>query len=530
MSLAGGNRLTLESAGGRRRFAVDRDWRPLAFSRTGTVGPAEVVFAGYGIVAPASGRFPAYDSYAKLDVKDKWVAVFRYMPEDVPPEYRQHLSHYFELRYKAMLARDKGARGLILVSGPNAKVKDQLVKLTFDTALAGSSLGAISVTDRTAGHILRCGGKGLKQLQDALDRGEQVEGFACKGTRLTAVIGMQQERRTGRNVLARLAAGKQAVAQTVVIGAHVDHIGRGTGFDSLARPEEQGKIHYGADDNASGVAALLDIARALTQQKAQGGIKLQRDVLFAAWSGEELGLLGSSHFVRKLGEGMATAEPLRSRIAAYLNMDMIGRLDKALYLQGVGSSPVWLGEIERHNVALGLPAVPQTETYLPTDATSFYLKGVPVLNAFTGAHADYNTPRDTAEKLNYDGAARITQLMGAMTLALATRERPPDYIATAKPAGSPSRRNLRAYLGTIPEYGQSSVKGVKLTGVADGGPAAQAGLLAGDVIIELAGRKIESLYDYTYALNAVKVGQPVKITVLRGAEPVSVTVIPASRD
>ena len=227
---------------------------------------------------------------------------------------------------------------------------------------------------------------------------------------------------------------------------------------------------------------------------------------------------------------MATAEPLRSRIAAYLNMDMIGRLDKALYLQGVGSSAVWLGEIERHNVALGLPAVPQTETYLPTDATSFYLKGVPVLNAFTGAHADYNTPRDTAEKLNYHDTARIAQLMGSMTLALATRERPPDYIATAKPAGSPSRRNLRAYLGTIPEYGQSSVKGVKLTGVADGGPAAQAGLLAGDVIIELAGRKIESLYDYTYALNAVKVGQPVKITVLRGAEPVSVTVIPASRE
>jgi predicted metalloprotease with PDZ domain len=156
---------------------------------------------------------------------------------------------------------------------------------------------------------------------------------------------------------------------------------------------------------------------------------------------------------------------------------------------------------------------------------------VPILSAFTGAHVDYHTPRDTVERVNNEGAASITQLMAALTRTLVTRPTAPDYIAQEKPTGSASRANLRAYLGTIPEYGDTvGITGVKLSGVAKGGPAAQAGLEAGDVIVQLAGKTIENIYDYTHALQAVKVGQPISVEVLRDGKRAAFTVTPASRD
>jgi membrane-associated protease RseP (regulator of RpoE activity) len=217
-------------------------------------------------------------------------------------------------------------------------------------------------------------------------------------------------------------------------------------------------------------------------------------------------------------------------MAAYLNMVMVGRLDRRLYLQGVGSSTLWPGEIERRNVPVGLPVSLQQDSYLPTDATSFYLLGVPVLNAFTGVHGDYSTPRDTPGRINYDGAARIAWLMALLTRSVALRAEAPDYVAMEKPAGTPTRRNLQAYLGTIPEYGESNRPGVKLNGVAEAGPAAQAGLKSGDVIIELAGKPIENIYDYTYALNALKVGSAVEIVVQRHGEALTFSVTPARRE
>ena len=156
---------------------------------------------------------------------------------------------------------------------------------------------------------------------------------------------------------------------------------------------------------------------------------------------------------------------------------------------------------------------------------------MPILNAFTGAHADYHSPRDTAERINHEGAARIAQLMAGLTRTLVMRPTVPDYIAQEKPTTSASRANLRAYLGTIPEYGDTAgIKGVKLNGVARGGPAAQAGLEAGDVIVQLAGKTIENIYDYTHALQAVKVGQPLTVEVLRDGQHATFTVTPASRD
>ena len=282
-------------------YAINTDWRPLTFSKVGDFDPAGVVFAGYGIVAPASSEHPEYDSYAHLDVADKWVLMLRYLPEDIAAPYRQHLNRYASLRYKAMLARDRGARGLIIASGPNTTVKEQLVPLVFDASLAGSSVGAVSVSNALAEEWLQRTDKSLKELQDTLDTGQLIAGFSLDGLTLDATIDIQQEKRRGRNVLARLRAAEQSTGM-VVVGAHIDHLGNGLGHGSLAREDEKGHIHFGADDNASGVAVVLGIAKTLAMQHAKGALRLKRDILFALWSGEELGLLGSSHFTKTFGQ------------------------------------------------------------------------------------------------------------------------------------------------------------------------------------------------------------------------------------
>ena len=559
-----GLKLQPESASEQARaYALDTDWRPLTFSQVGDFAPAGVVFAGYGIVAPAVEAHPEYDSYAHLDVQGQWVLVLRYLPKDLEAAYRQHLNRYASLRYKAMVARDRGARGLIVASGPNTKVREQLIPLAFDASLAGSSIGAVSVTDTLAEEWFRQAGRSLKELQETLDTGRLIPGFSLDGLRLGATIDIRQEKRRGRNVLARLRAAERTADRTsfprkresrlratertadagiVVVGAHIDHLGTGLGNGSLAREDEKGRIHFGADDNASGVAAVLGIAKTLAAQQAAGEVALKRDIVFALWSGEELGLLGSSHFARTFGrtegeggrdrdrERDRERESLSPAIAAYLNLDMVGRLDTALVLQGVGSSSVWPREIEQHNAPIGLPITLQNDSYLPTDATSFYLKGVPVLNAFTGGHAEYHSPRDTVEKLNYAGLTQITRLMTGLTRSLASAEQAPDYIRLERPRPLGRRGRLRAYLGTIPDYAQGNITGVKLSGVATRGPAEQAGVRAGDVVRELAGKAIENIYDYTFVLGGLKVDEPVGLTVMRNGQRVELTITPASRE
>ena len=311
-----------------------------------------------------------------------------------------------------------------------------------------------------------------------------------------------------------------------MIGAHVDHLGRGLEGKSLALPEEQGQVHFGADDNASGVAALLEIAEYLADLKARGKWQPKRDVIFAAWSGEEIGLLGSTHFTRSFGGG----ETLHPAIAAYLNMDMIGRLDDKLILQGVGSSPVWPQEIERRNVPVGLSIVTNDSAFMATDATAFYLKGVPVLNAFTGAHGDYSTPRDTADKLNYPGTQKVARLMALITGSLAAAEAAPDYVRQDPAGQSPQRRMSRVYMGTIPDYTQTDGEGARISGVSKGGPAESGGLMKGDIVVEMAGQAIANIYDYSHALDSLKIGEPVALVVLRGGERVSLTITPGARE
>ena len=532
------NSLSLHLGEEKLDLAVNEDWRPLSFSQLGDIKADEIVFAGYGIEIPKGqvdgdgSKTEMYSSYYHLAVKDKWVLLLRFMPENVSPERRRQFARYSSMRYKAMTARQKGAKGVIFVAGPNSEVRGELVGLNYDASMADSGIAAISVGKGIGEKLVAAAGEDLKKIQTVLDKGEMMMGFKIPKAALKASVDIVQQKRTGRNVVGRLASVDPEAKKrpAVILGAHVDHLGA-HGGGSRATGKDATKIHYGADDNASGVAALLEVAQYLANQQREGKLELKRDVIFAAWSGEEIGLIGSSRFVKDVAlrlKGDADAK-LGDVFAANLNMDMVGRLDKSLVLQGTGSSSIWPRVIEQRNAPVGLPIKTQSDAYLPTDATSFYLREVPILNAFTGAHDDYHTPRDTADKINYPGTERVTRFMALVARGLASAGEVPDYVKVERPEGQGRRANLRAYLGTVPDYSQGDLVGVKLSGATKGGPADKAGIKGGDVVIKVAGKEVKNIYDYTYVLESLKVGESVEIIVMRKGKEVTLNVVPGSR-
>ncbi|MFG0262968.1 MAG: M28 family peptidase [Novipirellula sp. JB048] len=554
-----GSRLTSANAMalGDKALDLHEQWRPLSFSNVGEIDATEVVFAGYGMSVPGGDEVEAYDSYVHLDVAGKWVMVLRDLPQQITPERRQQMARYSSPRRKATVARDHGAKGILFVAGPTSQVTRELIRFDRDASQASVSIAAVTITNRVAEEMFRTAGKKLAETQAALDPGTPQMGFALTGVSVSARIGIERKTGIGRNVIARLPA--QPNRQTypvVIVGAHVDHLGRGGGGNSLARDDEQELIHFGADDNASGVGAMLEIAEYLAAEKSAGRLKPKRDLLIAAWSGEELGLFGSQHFVSEFhtlypqaprptadGEpsppaaahvhgGSSDAPPLTAAIAAYLNLDMVGRLREKLIVQGIGSSPGFESEVQRRNLPVGLELqLDKTSTRLPTDASPFVAREVPILSGFTGAHEDYHTPRDTADKLNYDGGAKIAHLFALLTRGFLIADEPPKFeLEEGERSGDTPRAVLTAYLGTIPDYAAGDVKGLSLSGVAGGGPAAKAGVSGGDVIVRLAGRKIEDIYDYTYAIEALKIGEETEIKVQRGDEVLTLKVTPAARE
>ena len=492
--------------------------RALAFSDDAEVS-GDVVFAGYGIVVPEAQNF-GYDSYATLDVKDKIVVVLRYFPEDADPATKSILARYSDLRFKAMAARQRGAKAMLVVTGPRSPNAGQLVPMTFDTAIAGSGIPAASV-DTSVADVLFGGGRPLEDVQKEFDTGNpHTAGFALPGVTVTLKTSVVREKLTGRNVLAYLpatAAVSSVQKPWVAIGAHYDHLGLGRNGSSLASQNEVGRPHLGADDNASGTAAVLGVAEALAPQPAR-----RRHLLIALWSAEEIGLVGSNAFVN------AGPVPV-AQIAAYLNFDMVGRMnDNKLAVQATGSSPIWASIIERANVAAGFDLAVQPDPYQPTDVQTFNIAGVPSLNFTTGAHTDYHKPSDTADKINYEDLDRVAGMASAITRRLMELDEAPPFTKVEQSTQTVSRTGIRVFTGTIPDYA-TEVKGLLLGGVVGGGPAEQAGLQKGDIIVEIAGQTIANIYDYTYALELLKIDQPVKVVYMRGNERRETQLTPTAR-
>ena len=466
------------SAGGEDLAAGD--FTVPGFSASGTV-TAPVVFAGWGVVSEEN----AIDDYQGIDARGRIVLVRRFTPEDGAFEDNTLRRRLSDLRYKAFTARERGAVGLLVADLP-PELDDR----------EESPLPAMRVDPQ--------GGAGIPIAVIKRAWAERILDGALQVDLTTEVI---EHTRDVDNIVGRLSA-EERLPGAVVLGAHYDHLGFG-GASSLAPDAHE--PHNGADDNASGTAALLEAARVLTARREQLG----RDVMFVAFTGEENGLLGSSQFTREPPPGAAP-----EGLVAMLNMDMVGRLrNDRLAVLGGDSAEEWEAVIQPFCAAYELECELGGDGYGPSDQMSFYAAGVPVLHFFTGAHDDYHKPSDDTASINAAGGVRIAGLVADVALELTTLEGL-TYLAAEAPAPLGDVRSYGASLGTIPDYTGSpdNRPGMRLAGVRPGGPADQAGLQRGDWIVELSGREVRDIYDLMYVLREVKPGEQGTVAVERDGE------------
>jgi hypothetical protein len=506
-------RLALEGAGEPLVLALEREWLPLSASADGEI-TAEVVFAGYGIRAPEF----KYDDYMGLDVKGKIVVVFRNTPQGPWWADGEARMRHAPLVQKLRHAADRGARAVIVANDPRTfgEGKGGAAGARPDTAMTdeiGARLAGIPFVHLTLAAAERFFPATFdatpRKLEGKIntDEGAVPVSVAGKG-KLNLVVATERELLKGRNVCALLRAGSpDATDEVVVIGAHHDHVGRG-GPGSLARsPEEHREIHNGADDNASGVAGVLEAAEYLAARRGE----LRRSVLFLTFTGEERGLLGSIRFVD------APTVPL-SRVVAMVNLDMIGRLgDRKLFVGGVGTSPGFKALVEGSASELGIDVALGDGGRAPSDNTSFYAKRVPVLWLFSGMHPDYHRPGDDAEKIDGRGMEKAARLAARLVEELAKAPQRPVFVR-ADSGGEPPR----AVLGIIVE---AAPGGVRIGRIQPDAPAALAGLLAGDVIVALGGEPTPDLNALREVLFLKNAGDRVKVKVRRGEKEIEVEAV-----
>jgi aminopeptidase YwaD len=501
------NRLTVENSGQKTDLKLNQDFVPFSFSSSGSVS-APVVFTGYGASADEFG----YDDYAGVDVKDKIVVVLGYEPAGFAEKTgNAGLTRHAQLITKAINARNHGAKALVLLNGKLGDGEEDL--LTRFGSVSGpenTGIVLVQVKNEVADSWFRASGKSLADVQGQINHSSKPQSFAFPvQLHLSMNVDIETTRATVSNVLAYL-PGK--TDEYVIIGAHYDHLGRGN-YDSLA-PSQIGQIHPGADDNASGTAGVLELARLFAASKGQ----LQRGILFASFAGEELGLLGSAHWVQAPTLALDKA-------VAMLNMDMIGRIkDDKVYIGGVGTGSTLRPALEQAQAKSNFKIEYSPGGYSASDHTSFVTKKIPVLFFFSGLHSDYHKPSDTWDKINPQSAARLVDMVGSTGLQLASAAERPTFIAVVedKPLAS-SGGGYGPYFGSIPDFGQTE-NGVKFSDVKPGSPAAKAGLKAGDILVQFGDKPIGNLYDFTDALRRSKVGDVVEVTVTRDGKPLKASV------
>jgi len=508
--LKGKNHLLIQNGVAKSSLKLNQDYVPFSFSSSGTVS-APLLFAGYGVTADEFG----YDDYAGLDAKDKIVVVLRYEPAGFAAKSgNQGLTTHAQLVTKAINARNHGAKGMILVNGKLGDGEEDLLT-RFGSVGGPENVGLLfaQVKNAATDDWFRAAGESLKDIQDQINSSSKVVSFSFPDSlRATLTVDVETAHATVNNILAYL-PGK--TDEYVIVGAHYDHLGRGT-FDSLA-PSQIGQIHPGADDNASGTAGVLELARILSPLKGQ----LQRGILLMSFAGEELGLLGSAAWVKD------PTKPL-DKAVAMLNMDMIGRIkDNKVYVGGVGTGSTFQKLVEQAHSDSPLKFELSQSGYTSSDHTSFVTKRVPVLFFFSGLHSDYHKPSDTWDKISPNPAAQLLNIVARLTVELASDSERPTFITVVEnnphSGVSGGGGGYGPYFGSIPDFGQTE-NGVKFSDVKPGSPAAKAGLKAGDVLIQFGDKPVKNLYDFTDALRRSKVGDVVPVTVLREGKELKVDV------
>lgn len=505
VKLGNQNFLSTNVNGKKTQVKLDLDFRPLGFSGSGSYD-GEIVFAGYGISAPDQ----KYDDYQGLDVKGKAVLVLRFSPAGDSPH--NDFTQFSSLRYKVSKAKELGAKAILFVTGPADSDDDKLMRFNYDQNAGNAGVPAINITQAFADQLLMTSGKKLKDLQKEINDKKAAQSFNLSNVEISLKTDVLETREQTENVVGFLEGGDSKLKNDVlVIGAHYDHLGYGGEGSGSLKPDTVA-IHNGADDNASGTAGLLELAQFFASRRKEA----RRSILFIAFSGEELGLLGSAYYMNNPTVSV-------DRMMAMMNMDEIGRLkDRKLIVYGMGTSPGFESLVTRNNRDSMFVLKLNKDGFGPSDHSSFYAKKIPVFHFFTDIHSDYHRPSDDYDRINAEGEAQILKFMADIAMDMDSAPERPLYAQVEAPRqpGGGGREGMRTYTGTVPDFGEQT-EGMKLAGVREGSPAAKAGLQAGDIIVKFGKVEIKNLYDYTYALGEYKPGDEVDVIAMRGKEKLS---------
>jgi len=527
------NRLELTGADGQSRtLELGKDYVPLTSGTSGTV-EAPLVFAGYGIRA----EDVEYDDFKDLDVRGKAIVVLRHEPRQTDPESpfagTQNSPHAY-LQRKIEHAIEQGAAAVIICSDqrlvdqqrqaqanrdPNRQPEGEEL-LPFRTRPQGFTpkIPVLHVRRAAIDQLLRAAERPtLAELESSIDADLKPRSFEIPSAKVKATVEINRRQGALQNVIAVLPGTGELAEETVVVGAHYDHLGMGGG-GSLA--PWTAAVHNGADDNGSGTVALLEIARQLVARVGEN----RRRIVFIAFSAEEVGLVGSQHYVR------SPVFPLEST-SGMVNLDMVGRLrNDRLTVSGVGTAD----ELDELLTRLAGPYAfnlrKDRSGYGPSDHASFHARGVPVLHFFTGLHSDYHRPSDDYEKINYEGIRRIALLATDVVLELAqapkplTRRRGGDSLADL--LGNDVEALLggnQAVLGVRVESVKEPVVGLKVVEVLRRSAAEDAQVRPDDIIISADGMKVSTLEELQSLVRQRKPGHELKLQIHRGKIDIETT-------
>ena len=553
-------------------LVLNTDFAPQSFGAAGAFY-GELAFCGYGVAASEKN----FDEFAGIDLRGKVAIILRKVPQQGNPqgafaETRRGMSTHAELRTKLDRAFSRGAVAVLFVNDPYSgrkeleQAKNKVSKIAEEVAAAAEefiaadpadveksaaarkkladevarykagkghlgseepdalmkfgyagtdqirNLPVFHITKAVCDQVLKAAlKKSLSEIEAEIDKDFKPHSAVLEGWTAGGVVSIDRQYAHVKNVIGVLNGAGPLADETVVIGAHYDHVGRGGPGSFVPGSKE---IHNGADDNASGTVALLELARRFGARRE----KPPRRLVFIAFTGEEMGLVGSARYTKE------PVFPLEKTIAM-INMDMVGRLkDEKLTVFGSGTSPVWEGLLTRLGKEGSFSMSLKPEGMGPSDHQSFFMKQIPVLHFFTGTHGDYHRPSDDWEKINIPGTERIVELLEKLILDVARLPERPSYVAVQGTADIGDRSGSRPYFGSVPDFGVEK-PGYALAGVAPGGPADKAGLKSGDRIVQFGTHKIENLSDFDLALRSFSPGDAVEVAVMRGDERLTLKVV-----
>ncbi len=494
--------------------AIPEVFTPLSVSENGTA-EGKMVFAGYGIKSDNLNYNDFLDANGNpVNVEGKVVVIMRYSPTYLNPN-EDKFSTFETMRAKLSVIKDLKPAGVIVINPPDTSSNgDELMILGNEMVRQNFGIPVINAKRSAIESMMKDFGYDLNKICSDINSTLKPNCIEFNDITVNFSVELQDDYEKTGNVIGLLEGSDPVLKnEVIVVGAHFDHLGLG-GSNSMYSGKEK-LIHYGADDNASGTAGVLELAQKLSSEKKS----VKRSVLFLCFTGEEEGLIGSSYFTK--------SEKFKEfNIVAMINMDMIGRLkDDKLILNGTGTSSYWIPEIEKLNKSYSFSLSMNPDGFGPSDHSSFYGKNVPVLMFFTDLHGDYHNPSDTYDKINTEGEAKVLRLVYDLTYGIANSPVKPEFTKVVKKEedNKTERKSVRVYVGTVPDFSYNG-DGFKISGVQAGSPAEKYGLMAGDVMIKFGEKEIKNIYDYTAALGEYKPGQEVDVTVKRDDKEVTVRV------